>query len=154
MRRPRLQPGTERLLRLAGLAALLAAVGIFHVWSRTQVIAAGYDLARLESEHRRLAAERDRLRIEVATLRAPGRLERFARERLGMAPPAPGAVVAVVKGGTVVAGGLGGGAGHRSPPAEPAVGSGAAAPVPTPGLRLALRGSGRAGRGGGAAAAP
>ncbi len=118
-----------RVLRAALAALVLAGVGVFHVWSRTRVIAAGYDLARVEAEHRRLVAERDRLRLEVATLRAPGRLERFARARLGMAPPAPGTVVAGVAGGVAAWGGVGGGAGLRSPPAEPVVSS-----------RLALRG--------------
>jgi cell division protein FtsL len=108
---------------LAGLllAAPLAGVGVFHVWSRSRVIAAGYELGRLESEHRQLLAERDRLNLEVATLRSPGRLERFARERLGMAPPAPGAVVAGMAGGKVRVGGVGDGAGQRPGPAEPVV---------------------------------
>jgi cell division protein FtsL len=113
--------GAMRALGAAALAALLGAVGVFHVWSRTQVIDAGYELARLETEHRRLASERDRLRIEVATLRAPGRLEQFARVRLGMAPPAPGAVVGGVGGGMVRWAGVGGGASRRAGPAEPVV---------------------------------
>jgi cell division protein FtsL len=103
------------------LAAPLAGVGIFHVWSRTRVQASGYELGRLESEHRQLLAERDRLNLEVASLRSPGRLERFARERLGMAPPAPGAVVAGMAGGKVWDGGVGDGAVHRPGPAEPDV---------------------------------
>lgn len=116
------RPGgpTAVLLALA-LAAPLAGVGVFHVWSRTRVQATGYELGRLESEHRQLLAERDRLNLEVATLRAPGRLERFARERLGMAPPAPGAVVAGMAGGKVWVGGVGDGAGQRPGPAEPDV---------------------------------
>jgi cell division protein FtsL len=113
--------GALRVLGAASLAALLGAVGVFHVWSRTQVIDAGYELARLETEHRRLVSERDRLRIEVATLRAPGRLEQFARARLGMAPPAPGAVVAGVGGGKAWVAGVGGGASRRAGPAEPVV---------------------------------
>jgi len=108
------------LLGLA-LAAPLAGVGIFHVWSRTRVQASGYELGRLESEHRQLLAERDRLNLEVASLRSPGRLERFARERLGMAPPAPGSVVAGMAGGKVWVGGVGDGADQRPGPAEPDV---------------------------------
>lgn len=114
------QGSAARVLAAALLCAPLGTAGVFHVWTRTRVVAAGYQLARLQREHDRLADERGRLVIEVATLRAPGRLERFARERLGMAPPAPGAVVASVSGGKVLAGGVvGGGAGQRSGPAEP-----------------------------------
>jgi cell division protein FtsL len=108
------------LLAIA-LVAPLAALGVFHVWSRTRVQAVGYELGRLESEHRQLLAERDRLNLEVATLRSPGRLERFARERLGMAPPAPGAVVAGMAGGQAWVGEGGDGAGQRPGPAEPVV---------------------------------
>lgn len=116
----RLAGPAPRLLGTALLAASLAAVGIFHVWTHTRVVASGYELARLETEHRRLTAERERLRLEVTTLRAPGRLEKYARTRLGMAPPAHGAVVAGGTGGggkgrVVVGAGSG-----RAGPAEPA----------------------------------
>ncbi len=120
MIRPRARTGAARVLAFALLWAPLGAVGVFQVWARTRVVAAGYELARLQREHDRLADERARLVIEVATLRAPGRLEQFARQRLGMAPPAPGAVVASVSGGKVLVGGVvGGGAGQRPGPAEP-----------------------------------
>ncbi len=137
MRRPRVRTGAARVLAVALLCAPLPAAGVFHVWTRTRVVAAGYELARLQREHDRLSDERGRLVIEVATLRAPGRLERFARERLGMAPPAPGAVVASVSGGKVRAGGVvGGGAGQRTGPAEPVSRRPGAV---APGMRLALR---------------
>ena len=76
------------------LALLVVALGVFHIWSRTRVLSAGYALGELQKEHVRLTSEHDRLRIEVETLRSPSTLERFARTRLGMAPPAPGAVQA------------------------------------------------------------
>jgi cell division protein FtsL len=116
------------------LLAPLVGLGIFHVWSRTRVLTAGYELARLQLEHRRLQDERDRLNLEVATLRSPGRLERYARERLGMAPPAPGTVVAGTVGGKVAVGGAVDGADRRPGPAEPAVTRNAR----TGGERLAL----------------
>lgn len=115
------QAGVARVMAGLLLAAPLAAVGVFHVWSRTRVQGVGYELGRVEAEHRLLLAERDRLNLEVATLRSPGRLERFARERLGMAPPAPGAVVAGMVGGLGVAGVGVDGADQRPGPAEPDV---------------------------------
>ncbi|HVP66104.1 MAG TPA: cell division protein FtsL [Anaeromyxobacteraceae bacterium] len=114
----------QTLAALAGMALLVApavGLGIFHVWSRTQVYLAGYDLANLDADHRKLLEERDRLYLEVATLRSPGRLERYAREQLGMAPPAPGTVVAGMVGGKVVVGGVVDGADRRPGPAEPVV---------------------------------
>jgi cell division protein FtsL len=121
MKGPGRAGGPAAVLLGLALAAPLLGVGVFHVWSRTRVQATGYELGRLESEHRQLLSERDRLNLEVATLRSPGRLERFARERLGMAPPAPGAVMAGMAGGKVRVGGVGDGADRRPGPAEPDV---------------------------------
>jgi len=118
--RPARSP-TAAVLRAALLVALAASVGIFHVWSHARVTDAGYRLDRLRVRQRDLAAERARLELEVAALRAPGRLERYARARLEMAPPAPGAVVAWGTGEAAAdrAGGVGGGGRHRPAPAEP-----------------------------------
>jgi len=82
--------GAFLLVLRAGLcAAALAGVGIFHVWSHTRVTNEGYRLDELRRSREALRAERNRLEIEVATLRAPGRLKTLAQERLGMAPPPP-----------------------------------------------------------------
>ncbi len=152
-----------RLGRAAAIALAVVALGVFHVWSRTRVVSAGYALGELQKEHVRLTSEHDRLRIEVETLRSPASLERYARTRLGMAPPAPGAVQAA---GPRLALAGGGGKGvdgvvTRSGPAEPArfassaparegaPGGGggadsrraaAAGIAAAPGVRLALRG--------------
>ncbi|BDG10312.1 cell division protein FtsL [Anaeromyxobacter paludicola] len=91
-----------RVVRCAAWVALFSAVALFRIWSHTQVITSGYELARLEGEHQRLEDEHGRLQMEVARLRAPGRLERFARAQLGMAPPAPGTVMAGTEVGRVV----------------------------------------------------
>jgi cell division protein FtsL len=131
--------------RPALLVAVAAAVGIFHVWSHTRVVTAGYRLGELQRSRAALQAGRNRLEVEVATLRTPGRLERFARERLGMAPPAAGAVVAGRVGGSEAgrAGVAGVEASHRPTPAEPGS-SGGGAPSRRDG-RLASR-EGKPGR--------
>lgn len=66
---------------------LLGAVGVLHVASRSQVVDAAYRLSALESESRTLALANDRLKLELATLKRPARLEAIARNQLGMAPP-------------------------------------------------------------------
>ncbi len=103
------------------LVAPLAAVGVFHVWSHTCVTAAGYRLGELQRAGEELRAERNRLEVDVAMLRAPGQLEAYARARLGMAPPAPGAVVAGWSGEAAAgrAGKAGGEESLRPAPAEP-----------------------------------
>jgi cell division protein FtsL len=81
------------LLPAALLCALFAAVGIVHVTSRVIVVDIGYKLSRLEQEGRALDRERDQLKLELATLKSPARLEKIARERLGMVPPPAGTVI-------------------------------------------------------------
>ena len=111
----------SRLARMAAVLLLFTAIGVFHVWSRTRVVAVGYALGELQRDHVTLTTEHDRLRIEVETLRSPAVLERVARTRLGMAPPAPGAVSAA--GPRIAEAGEGGqgvdGAKHPPGPAEP-----------------------------------
>jgi cell division protein FtsL len=110
-----------RLARTSLVVLVVAALGVFHVWARTRVVAAGYELGELQRQHVALTSEHDRLRIEVETLRSPALLEKVARTRLGMAPPAPGAVS--VAGPRIAEAGEGGrgadGAKHRPGPAEP-----------------------------------
>ena len=65
---------------------LLAAVGIVHVASRVLVVDAGYRLSALEAESRTLSLANDRLKLELATLKRPARLEALARGQLGMGP--------------------------------------------------------------------
>ncbi len=112
-----------RVARAALVAAALAGLGVFHVWSRTRVVSAGYALGKLQNEHVKLESEHDRFRIEVETLRSPATLERFARTKLGMAPPEPGAVSAA--GPLLAEAGAGragmGGVGHLTGPAEPSL---------------------------------
>ena len=143
--RGRGQVGAVRLgLELGLAAALVAALGIFHVWSRTRVVAAGYALYELQSEHARLVAAQDQLRIELGMLTAPAELERAARtklSRLGMAPPDRGAVWAAGPGRPVDGAGRAGvdGVGHPPRPAEPAHYTGGVMKPPPPGPPLATR---------------
>ena len=81
-----------QLLPAALLVAVFSGVGVMHVMSRVQVVDSGYRLSQLEQRSHALGLENDRLKLELATLKNPSRLERVAREQLGMAPPATGSV--------------------------------------------------------------
>ena len=83
------------LLPAVAVMVLLTAVGLVHVTGRVMVVDAGYRLSRAEAESRALQRENDRLKLELATLKTPARLERLAREKLGMGLPATGAVIAL-----------------------------------------------------------
>ncbi len=83
------------LLPAALLVALFAAVGIVHVTSRVLVVKVGYQLSELDQQSHVLQREQDRLKLELATLRSPSRLESLARAKLLMAPPIAGTIFTV-----------------------------------------------------------
>jgi cell division protein FtsL len=149
------------VLRTTVLVSAVAALLIFHIWSRTRVLASGYELGELQRNHARLTSEHDRLRLEVESLRSPATLEKWARTKLEMAPPAPGTVrVAEPSAATAAAGRAGGdGEEHRTAPAgsggRAAAGARGMAPggavqraAVVPGEQVALRGLLREGPGG------
>lgn len=81
------------LLPAALLVALFAGVGIVHVTGRVLVVRVGYELSKLDQETQSLTRDRDRLRLELATLKSPARLEAIAKGGLGLEAPKPGAVI-------------------------------------------------------------
>ena len=68
------------------LAAPVVAAALLFVWIRVTTIDLGYALSQVTAEQRRLLAERDSLRLEVAALKTPQRLAKLAAQR-DMAPP-------------------------------------------------------------------
>lgn len=75
------------------VCGVFASVGVMHVTSRVMVVGVGYSLSTLETENRELVRENDRLKLELATLKSPSRLEKVARGELGMIPPPAGAII-------------------------------------------------------------
>ncbi len=80
------------LVPAALLVALFAAVGIVHVTGRVLVVKVGYQLSKLDAEREVLTREHDRLQLELATEKAPARLEAYAKS-MGMAAPAPSTIL-------------------------------------------------------------
>ena len=157
MRRPTRARGpavAAPVLRTALPVLLCAGLAVGFIWTRTRALGASYELAEEKKRHDQLTSVRGQLLLEVETLRSPQALEGWARTKLGMAPPAPGAVLAA---GPRYAAGRAGvdGVGHRPTPAEPlhgraAAGAGAANQAArdagVPGAQqVALRGPLRAG---------
>jgi cell division protein FtsL len=81
-----------QLLPAILFGVLFTAVGVLHVTSRICVVDIGYRFSSVESEIRTLVHQSDQLKVEMATLKSPGRLEKIAREKLGMVSPNAGAV--------------------------------------------------------------
>lgn len=87
-----------RLLRRAGaytFGLVVCAFAVVYVWQSVNVIRLGYEVEDLKKEKARLVKMNDMLKIEVATLTSPDRIERIATARLGMKTPADSQVVLV-----------------------------------------------------------
>ena len=70
-----------------GIGILLVLVLLFSAWQHFELLRHGYKLEQMQRER---ASENDinrHLRLEMATLRAPQRIEKLATERLGMVSP-------------------------------------------------------------------
>jgi len=84
-----------RLLPMLGFIALLSVLSLFFVWCRVQATSLDYEISSLEGAVRKANQETVELRLEVATLGTPQRLEQVAIKDLGLRFPVPEQVVTV-----------------------------------------------------------
>ena len=68
---------------------------LFYVWSRIQVIRLGYEISNALKEGKALTETNKKLRLEIATLKSYGRIERFAVEELRIGKPKPEQVIVI-----------------------------------------------------------
>lgn len=85
------------ILPAALAVLLLSVVGIVHVTSRVLVVSQGYALSKLDAQSTELMRENDRLKLELATLKAPAKLEAMARSQLSLSTPGPTQVIHLKK---------------------------------------------------------
>jgi cell division protein FtsL len=81
--------------QLMVIMVLLTLVSVFHVWSRAKVIDINLQLADLSSQLKEAQQEQNRLKLEVASLKTPARVEALAKGELGMALPTDQQVVII-----------------------------------------------------------
>lgn len=78
----------NRRVKLFSAAMILVlGLALLYVWTRISVVQKGYEVSRLHKEVHTLSQEISRLEAEVARLKSPDRLEKIAREKLGMRLP-------------------------------------------------------------------
>ena len=85
--RERDQKRTRELLRFLGLSAVLAVPVLGYVWQRVDFLRVSYRYEALQKDRQTLQQEIDRLQLERATLMDHDRVERLARQRLGLVDP-------------------------------------------------------------------
>ncbi len=79
---------------LVVFVVFLALVGaaLAHVSVRLDAIRLGYEISERTQERRELEEEHRRLSVELSLLRSPERIERLAKDRLGMRRPDAGEI--------------------------------------------------------------
>jgi len=80
---------------LTGVMVLMTLVSVFHVWSRVEVIDLNLKITESVRFFKEEQQENKRLKVEVASLKAPARIEALAKGELGMALPTDQQVVLV-----------------------------------------------------------
>jgi cell division protein FtsL len=78
--------------RLVFLGGLLTLCALLYAWQHFETIQLRYDLESLRNERSQAAELNQELRLEVAGLRSPGRIDVIARRQLGLTAPVPGQV--------------------------------------------------------------
>ena len=83
----------QHLVAICAFGFFLFILGLVHVWLRLQVVHMGYVLSTTTKLQAQLEQENRELKVEVATLTSPERLEAMARRRLGLMSPEKGQVI-------------------------------------------------------------
>ena len=69
------------------IASILMAVALLYVWSHIHMTELEYQVARELSSRERMTEEQSKLKVELATLKSPQRIETIAKEKLQMVYP-------------------------------------------------------------------
>ena len=91
--RPSKRKGRQHIFGICAFGFFLFLLGLVHVWLRLQVVHMGYVLSTTTKLQGQLEQENRELKVEVATLTSPERLEAMARRRLGLMSPDKGQVI-------------------------------------------------------------
>ncbi len=81
--------------RLVALGGLLAGVALLYAWQHFQCIQLRYQLEEVKTERAQTAELNQQLKLEVAALRSPMRIDAIARRQLGLSVPVPGQIAPV-----------------------------------------------------------
>lgn len=90
--RPAAPDRLRECCRVVVLGGVLAAVVLVYAWQHFQCLQLSYQLEELKAERAQAAELNQQLRLEVAGLRAPMRIDVIARRQLGLTVPLPGRV--------------------------------------------------------------
>ena len=78
--------------RVVSLGGLIALGAFLYAWQHFETIQLRYQLESLRSERAQATELNQELKLEMAGLRAPERIDTIARRQLGLTAPVPGQV--------------------------------------------------------------
>ena len=77
----------RQLWKTAGIFGVLFVVVLFSVWQNFELVSHGYLIQRMEKQRAEEEAVNRQLKLEIATLRSPARIERIALRELHLVAP-------------------------------------------------------------------
>ena len=90
--RPIASDRLREMTRLIALGALLAGAVLFYAWQHFEYLQLRYRVESLKSERLQVSELNQQLKLEMAGLRAPSRIDEIARRQLRLTAPVPGQV--------------------------------------------------------------
>ena len=69
------------------IVAALVFFSLLFVWSRLEVVQIGYEISHANMVYQNFNKENQQLRVEVASLKSPSRIEEIAQSRLDLIHP-------------------------------------------------------------------
>lgn len=88
---------THRYFPVAFLLTVFLLVACFHVWQRVRVVALVKDVAQLKRDRVELLDDKKKVYSDIAELSMSSRIERYARDTLGLRPVAADRMFTLVK---------------------------------------------------------
>lgn len=84
-----------RISTFLSVTLAITIIILMYVWLHIHITRLEYDVATAMHTKEQLLEEQHRLKLEVATLKSPQRIEAIARDRLQMSCPEPGQVTVI-----------------------------------------------------------
>jgi cell division protein FtsL len=67
---------------------------LFNTWCRVQSVGVGYEISEATDHHKELMTSQNSLKVELASLKSPERIEKIAG-KLGLVIPASGRIIVI-----------------------------------------------------------
>ena len=85
----------KNLFFILAIVLLIVTFFVLFAWSRIEVINLGYRISYVGRQQKELLRENRELKLEIASLKSPSRLEKLGREELNLFPPDPQQIIMV-----------------------------------------------------------